>query len=119
MKSVNKIDVNAVNERTREDAAAKARGAHYCCENGYSDQDHLCKKQSTHAGSTAPQVSQEEQEVVELAKFLKGSVRWYMAYRLVRFIMFLESIVWTAMDALRAWRMRVSARINDNYKANK
>ena len=116
--SVNKIDVNAVNERSQDDAAAKERGAHRCCENGYSDQDHRCKKQSS-IPKTASMTEETEQEVVELAKFLKGSLRWYMAYRLVRFIMFLESIVWTAMDALRAWRMRVSARINDNYKANK
>lgn len=81
--SVNQIDVNAVNERTR-----KAREA---------------EEQAT-------------AHVIKLSKFLKGSLRWRMAYWLVRFIMVLESIVWTIMDLLRAWRMRVSARINDNYQ---
>lgn len=90
--SVNQIDVNAVNKRTLE------------------------KK---HAGSTPEMVDDEETEhIVQLSRFLKGSLRWYLAYYLVRFIMVLESIVWTIMDLLRAWRMRVSARINDNYQRN-
>lgn len=61
---------------------------------------------------------QETEHVIQLSKFLKGSLRWHLAYYLVRFIMVLESIVWTIMDLLRAWRMRVSARINDNYQRN-
>ena len=79
--SVNEIDVNAVNERTRKEKEA-------------------------------------EENIVRLSKFLQGSLRWRLAYFLVRTIMVLESIVWTIMDLLRAWRMRVSARINDNYQRN-
>lgn len=59
---------------------------------------------------------QETEHVIQLSQFLKGSLRWRLAYYLVRFIMVLESIAWTIMDLLRAWRMRVSARINDNYQ---
>lgn len=84
--SVNEIDVNAVNERTRKEKEAE---------------------------------EQETDNVIELSKFLRGSLRWRMAYYLVRFIMMLESVVWTIMDLLRAWRMRVSARINSNYQAKK
>lgn len=85
--SVNQIDVNAVNERTRQNTAG-----------------------------TTPDVTEEQTEnVIRLAKLIKGSLRWRLAYLLVRFIMVLESIVWTLMDLLRAWRMRVSSRINDNY----
>lgn len=87
--SVNEIDVNAVNKRTLE---------------------------QKHAGSTDEVV---EEKVVMLSKLIKGSLRWRLAYYLLRFIMVLESIVWTLMDLLRAWRMRVSARINDNYQAKK
>lgn len=83
--SVNQIDVNAVNERTRKEKEAE---------------------------------DEQTENVVRLAKLIKGSLRWKMAYYLVRFIMVLESIVWTIMDLLRAWRMRVSARINDNYQRN-
>lgn len=84
--SVNEIDINAVNERAR-------------------------------TAGTTPEVSEEKQtqNVVRLSKLIKGSLRWRMQYFLVRFIMVLESIVWTAMDLLRAWRMRVASRINDNY----
>lgn len=90
--SVNQIDVNAVNKRTLE---------------------------QKHAGSTPEMVEEQETEhVIQLSRFLKGSLRWRLAYFLVRFIMVLESVVWTAMDLLRAWRMRVSARINDNYQRN-
>lgn len=83
--SVNEIDVNAVNERTRKEKEAE---------------------------------EQETEKVIALSKFLRGSLRWRLAYYLVRFIMVLEGIVWTIMDLLRAWRMRVSARINDNYQSN-
>lgn len=84
--SVNEIDINAVNERAR-------------------------------TAGTTPEISEEEQteNVIRLAKLIKGSLRWRLQYFLVRFIMVLESIVWTIMDVLRAWRMRVSSRINDNY----
>lgn len=80
--SVNKIDVNAVNERTAEE-------------------------------------KESEERVEMLSKLIKGSLRWRLHWYLVRFIMMLESIVWTLMDLLRAWRMRVSARINNNYQAKK
>ena len=83
--SVNEIDVNAVNERTRKEKEAEEA---------------------------------QTENVVQLSKFLQGSLRWRLAYFLVRAIMVLESVVWTAMDLLRAWRMRVSARINDNYQRN-
>lgn len=87
--SVNQIDVNAVNKRALE---------------------------QKHAGSTPEMLEEKQTEnVVRLAKLIKGSLRWRLAYFLVRFIMVLESIVWTIMDALRAWRMRVAERINDNY----
>lgn len=68
------------------------------------------------AGST-PKSTEQEDRIQYVAKLIKGSLRWRLAYFTVRFIMVLESIVWTIMDLLRAWRMRVSARINDNYQA--
>jgi hypothetical protein len=105
--SVNEIDVNAVNKRTREKKVGD-KGM-YCCENGYTGDDHLCQKQD----------SATEQKVEYLSKLIQGSLRWRMHWYLLRFIMVLESIVWTLMDALRAWRMRVSARINANYQAKK
>lgn len=96
----------SVTDQAIEDAAAEQRGAHRCCENGYSDQDHECMKQQD------PQ----QEKVEYIAKLIKGSLRWRLTFYLFRFVMLLESIVWTIMDALRAWRMRLAARINDNYQ---
>ena len=87
--SVNDIDVNAVNKRTME---AKM------------------------AGST-PETSDEE--IAELATYMRGSLRWKITYFKLRVIVVLESIVWTLMDIVRAWRMRTAARINSNYKSSK
>ena len=81
----------------------------YCCENGFTGDDHQCLKQD----------SVQEEKVVMLSKLIKGSLRWRLHWYLLRFIMMLESVVWTIMDLLRAWRMRVSARINENYQAKK
>ena len=117
--SVNDIDVNAVNKLTIE----KQRGA-YCCENGHMNDDHECLKQSTEkdvldsriAGST-PETSDEE--IAKLATYMRGSVRWKITYFKLRVIMVLESLIWTLMDIVRAWRMRTAARINNNYKISK
>lgn len=88
--SVNQIDVNAVNERTRAE---------------------------NHAGSTPQQTEgSDEREVLQYAKFLRGSLKARMTYTLMRFVMVLESIVWTLMDFLRAIRLRLVTRINKNYQ---
>ena len=100
--------MSVTDEMLDEAKAAQERGATRCCDNGYSDEDHDCQKQSP-----------EEEKVQYLSKLIKGSLRWRLHWYLLRFIMVLESIVWTLMDLLRAWRMRVSARINDNYQAKK
>lgn len=97
--------MSVTDEMESEAKAAQERGATRCCENGYSDQDHECMKQ--------------EEKVEMLSKLIRGSLRWRLQYYLLRVIMVLESIVWTLMDLLRTWRMRVSARINDNYQARK
>lgn len=57
-----------------------------------------------------------EEETRELAMFIKGSLKWRMAHTGVRVLMVFEGIVWSIMDWLRAKRMRLTARINRNYK---
>lgn len=69
-----------------------------------------------HAGSTP---EQEERRVKGIATLIRGSWRWRMVYLLFKFVMLLESIAWTVMDLLRAWRMRLAARISDNYNYTK
>ena len=57
-----------------------------------------------------------DKEIAGLSMYMKGSLRWRIAYFKVKFILVLESLVWTIMDALRAWRMKNTARINANYR---
>lgn len=107
--SVNDIDVNAVNERNRKESFEFAQeNLQVSSKSGALE--------AKIAGST-PETS--DKEIAELATYMRGSIRWKIAYRKLRAIMLLESLVWTLMDIVRAWRMRTAARINDNYKSSK
>lgn len=72
----------------------------------------------TKAGKITPEENKQMEEVKELAMFIRGSFKWRVAYLYMRFLMVIESIVWSLMDRLRARRMRVAARINSNYQRN-
>lgn len=56
------------------------------------------------------------QEAKDVAMFIRGSFKWRMAYQYMRFLMVIESLVWSIMDVVRAKRMKVAARINSNYQ---
>jgi hypothetical protein len=56
------------------------------------------------------------QEANKMSMFIKGSLRWRLAYFHMRFLMVIEGFLWSFMDITRAKRMRVSARINKNYQ---
>lgn len=94
--SVNQIDVNAVNERTRNDTAGSTKAVIEDEDDGI---DHA--------------------KLAEYSMFIRGSLKYRLAYRLIKVIMVFESIVWTLMDLLRGWRMRLVARINSNYQKRK
>lgn len=56
-----------------------------------------------------------DQKTANLATHLRTSrVAWFW-YCVMRALLVMESIVWTAMDAVRSLRMRVAAKINRNY----
>ena len=97
------IDVNAVNKRTRENMVDDRVA-------GTTQkvlEEALIKE-------VVPETSDEE--IAELATYMRGSLRWKITYFKLRVIMVLESLVWTLMDIVRAWRMRTAARINRNYQ---
>ena len=60
----------------------------------------------------------EMEDAKELAMFIKGSLKWRLAYFYMRFLMVIEGFLWSFMDRVRARRMKVASRINSNYKDN-
>lgn len=57
----------------------------------------------------------EIKKIKELSLLIHGSFRWKVAYQYMRFLMFIESFLWTLMDIVRYKRERVAKRINRNY----
>lgn len=87
--SVNEIDVNAVNARTRAQIEA-----------------------GDTAGTT-PEVSIEnEAEVVRIGQILRNRRGIRLAYGYMRVLLFIESLLWTLTDLVRARRMRVAQFIH-------
>lgn len=66
------------------------------------------------------QFTVEEEKQIEEAKdmsmFIRGSLKWRAAYLYMQFLMVIEGFIWSFMDITRAKRMKISARINENYK---
>jgi hypothetical protein len=62
-------------------------------------------------------MSEENYEnATELANYMKKTRFERFWYVVMRILMFVESFLWTCMDAVRAVRMRVAAKINSNYQ---
>lgn len=63
------------------------------------------------------ELTQEEfDEAKEMAMFIRGSFKWHMALKYMRFLLIIEGVIWACMDIVRRKRMNVAAKINKNYQ---
>lgn len=58
----------------------------------------------------------DEEHIRKTAEYIRKSQYGRLLYVLMRFLLILEGITWSAMDALRAYRMKIAAKINTNYQ---
>jgi len=58
--------------------------------------------------------SVDDEHVRRTSNYIRHSLKGRLLYRLMMFLMFVEGIVWTVMDIVRSWRMKVADIISKN-----
>ena len=61
----------------------------------------------------------DDDHIRKMGEYIKKSFGGRSLYHLMQFLLIIESITWSMMDATRRARMRVAARINKNYQGFK
>lgn len=61
----------------------------------------------------------DEEHIRGMSTYLYSSWQGRLLYMLMRFLMVIEGFLWSFLDIARRWRMRVSAKINRNYKSDR
>lgn len=90
--SVNEIDVNAVNRKTA----------------GSTPEERVVV---TNTGKENKTWAVDDEHLRRTSNYLRHSFRGKMLYRYMMFLMFVEGILWSLMDATRAKRMKVAETI--------
>lgn len=59
--------------------------------------------------------SVDDEHIRRTSNYIRHSRRGKWLYKYMMFLMFIEGILWGLMDTVRSRRMKVAAKINNNY----
>lgn len=58
--------------------------------------------------------SVDDEHLRRTSNYIRGSLKGRFQYRLMMSLMFVETVLWTFLDIVRAWRMKVAEIITKN-----
>jgi len=61
--------------------------------------------------------SVDDEHIRRTSNYIRHSRKGKWLYKYMMFLMFIEGILWSLMDATRAKRMKIAAKINNNYQS--